>query len=66
MFANKLTALLDRKRLAHRDIFDIWFMLNNHWDLNEALLKLRTKTEPKKNTCKDALIYWRKNRQLIF
>ncbi|MEK7622808.1 MAG: nucleotidyl transferase AbiEii/AbiGii toxin family protein [Patescibacteria group bacterium] len=48
MFANKLTALLDRKRLAHRDIFDIWFMLNNHWDLNEALLKLRTKTEPKK------------------
>ncbi len=48
MFANKLTALLDRKRLANRDIFDIWFMLNSHWDFNEDLLKLRTKTEPKK------------------
>lgn len=48
MFANKLTALLDRKSLANRDIFDIWFMLNNHWDINEDLLKLRTKTEPKK------------------
>ncbi|MDO8610548.1 MAG: nucleotidyl transferase AbiEii/AbiGii toxin family protein [bacterium] len=48
MFANKLTALLDRKKLANRDIFDIWFMLNSHWDFNEDLLKLRTKTEPKK------------------
>ncbi len=48
MFANKLTALLDRKRLANRDIFDIWFMLNSHWDVNEELLKMRTKTEPKK------------------
>lgn len=48
MFANKLTALLGRKRLANRDIFDIWFMLNNHWDFNEDLLKFRTKIEPKK------------------
>jgi len=47
MFANKLTALLDRKKLANRDIFDIWFMLNNHWDFNENLLRIRTKTEPK-------------------
>jgi predicted nucleotidyltransferase component of viral defense system len=48
MFANKLTAFLDRKKLANRDIFDIWFMLNNNWDVNENLLKIRTKTEPKK------------------
>lgn len=48
MFANKLTALLGRKSLANRDIFDIWFMLENHWDFNEDLLKIRTKIEPKK------------------
>ena len=48
MFANKLTALLDRKRFANRDIFDIWFMLDNHWDFNEDLFELRTKTKPKK------------------
>lgn len=44
MFANKLTALLDRKSLANRDIFDIWFMLNENWDLNDKLLEFRTKS----------------------
>lgn len=47
MFANKLTALLDRKSLANRDIFDIWFMLNSNWDLNDKLLELRTNTKAK-------------------
>lgn len=42
MFANKLTALLDRKNLANRDIYDIWFMLNEKWDLNDKLLEFRT------------------------
>ncbi len=57
MFANKLAALLGRKRLANRDVFDIWFMLNNHWDLNEALLKSRTNTDSKKylQKCLDLL-----------
>lgn len=45
MFANKLAALLNRKSLANRDIFDIWFMLNNNWDVNEKLLELRTGTK---------------------
>jgi len=47
MFANKLTALLDRKKLANRDIFDIWFMLNEAWDLNDELLEFRTEVKTK-------------------
>lgn len=42
MAANKFTALLGRKKLANRDIFDIWFMLKNHWDINLELLEKRT------------------------
>lgn len=42
MFANKLTALLDRRSLANRDIYDIWFMLKNNWNLNDELLEFRT------------------------
>lgn len=45
MFANKLTALLDRKSTANRDIYDIWFMLHERWDLNDELLELRTGTK---------------------
>lgn len=45
MFANKLTAFLDRKVVANRDIFDIWFMAKNNWDINSELLQERTKTD---------------------
>lgn len=45
MFANKLTALMDRKSLANRDIYDIWFMLKENWDLNDKLLEYRTSTK---------------------
>lgn len=57
MFANKLAALLDRKILVNRDIFDIWFMLNQNWSFNEVLLKERTKTSSKKylQKCLDLL-----------
>jgi predicted nucleotidyltransferase component of viral defense system len=48
MFANKLTALLGRKVLVNRDIFDIWFMAKNNWDINSELLEKRTNMQPKK------------------
>ena len=32
IFANKLVALIDRKKIANRDIFDIWFFLDKNWD----------------------------------
>ena len=42
MFAHKLEALTDRKKLANRDIFDIWFFLKNNFDINEEIIKKRT------------------------
>lgn len=42
MFAHKLATLYDRKKIANRDIFDTWFFLKNHWEINEAMVKKRT------------------------
>ena len=42
MVAHKLVALLDRKNVANRDIFDIWFFLKNHYEINEKIIKTRT------------------------
>jgi predicted nucleotidyltransferase component of viral defense system len=41
ILANKLTALLTRKKPANRDIFDTWFMLKNTWDVNWELVEER-------------------------
>lgn len=42
MFANKIAALLTRRELAYRDVFDIWFFLDQETPINAALLKERT------------------------
>lgn len=42
MVAAKLAALLTRKRFAPRDVYDVWFFLKNHWDINEEFLKVQT------------------------
>lgn len=42
MFAHKLVALLDRKEIAHRDLFDLWFFAKSRWDINKKLVELRT------------------------
>lgn len=42
IFANKLVALSDRKRLANRDIYDIYFFFKNGFDINEAIISERT------------------------
>lgn len=39
MFANKLTALHSRAERANRDIFDVWFFLQNNWPINKALVE---------------------------
>lgn len=39
MAANKLAALLTRKKFATRDIFDVWFFLKNQWPVNDVLLE---------------------------
>jgi predicted nucleotidyltransferase component of viral defense system len=42
IFANKLVALTDRKSLANRDIYDIYFFFKNSFDINEDLIFERT------------------------
>ncbi|MBI4066564.1 nucleotidyl transferase AbiEii/AbiGii toxin family protein [Candidatus Gottesmanbacteria bacterium] len=42
VLASKLAALLTRKRLATRDIFDLWFFLKSHWELKENLVRKKT------------------------
>ena len=41
MFAHKLCALLDRKIIAGRDIFDCWFFMKNHTPLNKSIIESR-------------------------
>lgn len=42
MLANKLVALLGRKELANRDLFDLWYFLSQNWDINTQLIEERT------------------------
>jgi len=42
LFASKLSALTDRRLLAMRDVYDIWFFAKNNWDINAKVLKART------------------------
>ncbi len=39
MAAGKLAALLTRKKLATRDMFDLWFFLKENWQINAEFLK---------------------------
>lgn len=40
IFANKLVALIERN--TNRDIYDIWFFMKNHWEINEKIIFERT------------------------
>ena len=40
MFAHKLCAM--GERLSPRDIYDVWFFLQNHTEINEEIVRLRT------------------------
>jgi predicted nucleotidyltransferase component of viral defense system len=42
IFAHKLVAFLDRKSIANRDIFDLWFFFKKNWDINQKIVALRT------------------------
>lgn len=41
MFANKLVAMYERLDKANRDIYDIWFFLQNDWPVNKELVEKR-------------------------
>lgn len=42
MFAHKLCAITDRKKLQNRDLYDAHFMFTQHFDADEEIIKLRT------------------------
>jgi len=44
MFAHKLVAMLERSRIANRDVYDLWHFLKNHWPINKEIVEKRTKT----------------------
>lgn len=43
MFAHKLAAMLERKKTANRDLYDVWYFLKNRWPINKRIVEERTK-----------------------
>src|SRR3990167_4825626 len=43
MFAHKLVAMYERMGAANRDIFDVWFFLNNDWLFNKEIFEKKAK-----------------------
>ena len=43
MFAHKLVAMTERRKIANRDIFDIYFFLKSDWEINREIVEQRTK-----------------------
>jgi predicted nucleotidyltransferase component of viral defense system len=41
MFAHKLCAIMDRKTITNRDIFDSWFFMNTKTPLNKSIVEQR-------------------------
>lgn len=41
MFANKILAFYERMDRANRDIYDVWFFLQNSWPINKGLVEKR-------------------------
>ena len=42
MFAHKLVAVLERKKTANRDVYDLWYFLKNRWPINKEIVENRT------------------------
>ena len=57
MLAHKMVAMYERIGRTNRDIFDVWFFLDHHWLINDAIITQRTKMSLKVfvQRCNDAL-----------
>lgn len=57
MFAHKLCALSDRKNITGRDVFDIWFFLQDKTSINRGIVESRTgmSLEEYVSSCKDLI-----------
>jgi len=43
MFAHKLVAVLERTKVANRDVYDIWYFLKNRWPINKEIVEKRSR-----------------------
>ena len=43
MFAHKLCAITDRKKLQNRDLYDSWFMFEKGFEINEEIINEETR-----------------------
>ena len=43
MVANKLVAMHERIGKTNRDIYDVWFFLQNNWPINKKIIEQRSK-----------------------
>ncbi len=60
IFANKLLALTTRIKPVNRDIFDTWFLLKKHWDINWDLIEKKSSLKKKEfvKKCLNTLENW--------
>lgn len=66
LFAGKLAALTNRREIAMRDIYDVWYFAKNFWDIDAELLKSMTeKTVPDHLTDCIALIQTVKDNEIL-
>lgn len=42
MFAHKLMAMHERIGKTSRDVYDVWFFLENHWPINKEIVEQRS------------------------
>lgn len=42
MFAHKLMTMLERVGKTSRDIYDVWYFLNNNWPINKEIVEKRS------------------------
>lgn len=57
MFAHKLCAVLDRKKLQNRDLYDVWWMLSKGYVVKEKIVEERMKVSMRE--------YWEKLLKLV-
>ena len=57
MFAHKFCAMYERIGKTNRDIFDVWYFLQNEWPVNKKIVEERTKMSFKEflQKCLDSL-----------
>ncbi|MEI6729441.1 MAG: nucleotidyl transferase AbiEii/AbiGii toxin family protein [bacterium] len=56
MFAHKLCAITDRKKLQNRDLYDAYFMFKNNFDIKEEIIEFRMNMSLR-NYLKELLIF---------